>query len=237
LRCWLRCRVGPTWRSLARAQHLTAFAGPLVCRFSTRAPLTLTARVRQLALHSRRAWIGLTRWDHLSASPFLSAFAGSWDRAGGFVLILAPQQTPLWSTRGIRPRTERRGSSPCPAISPNLLLYRLGNRSPLCPPSRAVTSSQLCLELSSSRWRGRSWACIHRTGRIAAVLANRAGLRPYPQMGVPGHRGCSPQPCRVFPDAVGFHRGQNFFVVGVQCPGGSRSVRVVKGLCATSAGK
>jgi hypothetical protein len=27
------------------------------------------------------------------------------------------------------------------------------------------------------------------------------------------------------------------FVVGVQCPGGSRSVRVVKGLCATSAGK
>jgi hypothetical protein len=28
-----------------------------------------------------------------------------------------------------------------PAISPNLLLYRLGNRPPLCLPSRAVTSS------------------------------------------------------------------------------------------------
>jgi hypothetical protein len=28
-------------------------------------------------------------------------------------------------------------------------------------------------------------------------------------MGVPRHRGCSPQPCRVFPDAVGFHQGRN----------------------------
>ncbi|KAL5647497.1 hypothetical protein ACJX0J_041852, partial [Zea mays] len=61
---------------------------------------------------------------------------------------------------------------------------------------------------------------------------NRAGLRPCPRMGAPGHRGCSPHPCRAFPDAVGFHRGRNSSLEFNALA--DRSVRVVKGLCATS---